>query len=128
MNRTVKRNNIKIIAIMVASLIIMVIVISFSAKVVRSTQEDAIREQYYAGLEKEYKSMLREYMNDNGYTNAGITVTHIVDCTGDRTYTVKIHHSKFDRLDESERYSLAEDVIELGFEDEKCYFVTEFVK
>jgi len=117
-------------AIMMAmvAVTVLTLVIVFGSIAARSAQNDeAAKNKYYAVLEDEYEAALREYMNSEGFMNAGIMVTHIVDAYGNRTYTVKLHHQKFDRLDEGEKDELASLVAQMGFEDEICSFKTVFI-
>jgi len=128
MKRINRRLNARILVMAAVGMIALVLIIIFSTKVVRSAQADSALEKYYAGLENEYKHMVRDYMNENGYTNAGIMVTRIIDSEGNRTYTVKLHHDKLDRLDEKGIATLMNEVSELGFEDEICEFEAVIVE
>lgn len=130
MKGTVKKDSVKRFAeLAVIAILSIVMVIVLSTIIVRSAQnDDAAADRYYAGLEREYESAVRSYMNENGYINAGIMITRIVDREGGRTYTVKLHHTRLDRLDASERERIAAEVCELGFRDEVCDFHTVFVE
>lgn len=50
--------------------------------------------------ETECKSMLREQLNQQGYENAGITITHVSDEDGVTEYQIEIHHKKLNKLSE----------------------------
>lgn len=128
MKRISRRNNAKILGMAVVGIVIISLIIIFSAKVVSSAQAYTALENYYAELERDYKYAVRDYMNDNGYTNAGITVTRIVDAEGNREYTVKIHHDKLDRLDDEKRELVMDEVAELGFNDDICSFNAVIIK
>ena len=123
-----RKTNARILGMAVAGIIAVIVIVIFSSMVVRSAQADSALEKYYTGLESEYKYMVRDYMNENGYINAGIMVTRVVDAEGNRTYTVKLHHDKLDRLNEEELAAVMQEVSELGFADELCSFNTIIIK
>ena len=88
----------------------------------QSSEEDRFWDEYYYELETEYKASVREYMNEAGFANAGLTITHIVDGEGNREYSVKLHHSSLGYLEEDELAGILTDIEKLGFEDGKCKF------
>lgn len=128
MRRINKKLNIKVLGMTAVGIVTAVMIIIFSSIVVRSAQADTAMEKYYAQLECEYKHSVRDYMDRNGYVNAGITVTRVVDAEGNRTYTVKLHHNRLDKLDEDELAGLVYEVSELGFADEFCSFNTVIIR
>lgn len=101
-----------------------------SAITVHSAQaeKNIVTDKYYSQLENEYRSCVRDYLNGNGYKNAGVMVTYTVDAEGFRTYTVKLHHDRFERLDENEKNEVLAEIEALGFSDELCSFEAEIIK
>ena len=83
---------------------------------------------YYSELEKQAKPLFRDYLNEAGFENAGIMLTHTVDENENRKYTIAIHHSGFERLSESGRADLAAGLVALGFSDARCTFVVEYME
>ena len=83
-------------------------------------------EQYYLQKEKQLTEDVRDFLNQKGYRNSGVTVTRVVEANGNREYTVTVHHGDIDRMTEGERTVLAGEMGNLTFEDEHCTFSMNF--
>ncbi len=98
---------------------------------VRGREREA--ENPYRLMESELLRDTREYLNRSGYTNSGVTLTRVTDEEGGREYTFTIHHSRIDRMDESERELLRDELDlrcrEAGsrFSEDVCSFRHEFL-
>ncbi len=95
--------------------------VQLSVRGAESESEKAGAEMFRV-LEREYKVELREYLEENGYRNAGVTMTHTTDGEGYREYTVAVHHDRFGRLTPEEREALLETMEDMGFGEEGCGF------
>ena len=84
-------------------------------------------EQYYLQKEKQLTEDVRDFLNQKGYRNSGVTVTRVVEANGNREYTVTAHHGDIDRMTEGERTVLAGEMGNLTFEDEHCTFSMNFL-
>ena len=84
-------------------------------------------EQYYLQKEKQLTEDVRDFLNQKGYRNSGVTVTRVVEANGNREYTVTVHHGDIDRMTEGERTLLAGEMGNLTFEDEHCTFSMNFL-
>ena len=84
-------------------------------------------EQYYLQKEKQLTEDVRDFLNQKGYRNSGVTVTRVVESNGNREYTVTVHHGDIDRMTEGERTVLAGEMGNLTFEDEHCTFSMNFL-
>ena len=84
-------------------------------------------EQYYLQKEKQLTEDVRDFLNQKGYRNSGVTVTRVVEANGSREYTVTVHHGDIDRMTEGERTVLAGEMGNLTFEDEHCTFSMNFL-
>lgn len=84
-------------------------------------------EQYYLQKEKQLTEDVRDFLNQKGYRNSGVTVTRVVEANGNREYTVTVHHGDIDRMTEGERTVLAGEMGNLTFEDEHCTFSMNFL-
>ena len=84
-------------------------------------------EQYYLQKEKQLTEDVRDFLNQKGYRNSGMTVTRVVESNGNREYTVTVHHGDIDRMTEGERTVLAGEMGNLTFEDEHCTFSMNFL-
>jgi len=65
-------------------------------------------EYYYRMQEKEMLEQTKEQLAQLGYANSGVTLTRVVDVDGSREYTFTIHHRKIDKMTETERVNLTE--------------------
>lgn len=88
---------------------------------------DGKPEQYYLEKEKELVQETREYLKDAGYANSGVMLTRVVDESGNREYTLTVHHSKINALDEVARENLQKDLDTLTFASDECTFCHEFL-
>lgn len=93
----------------------------------QSNPGQAELENYYREKEKELVKETKEYLNEAGYANSGVTLTRVVDGDGNREYTVTVHHGKIDKMDELARESLKEELSVLAFSAENCSFCHEFL-
>lgn len=84
-------------------------------------------EQYYLQKEKQLTEDVRDFLNQKGYRNSGVTVTRVLEANGNREYTVTVHHGDIDRMTEGERTVLAGEMGNLTFEDEHCTFSMNFL-
>lgn len=74
----------------------------------------------YETLEDRYVQVLRDTLYDRGYSNAGITMTKVYLEDGKREYTVKIHHRRIDKMDETDRQDLLTELSVIPFADAEC--------
>lgn len=89
--------------------IVFVLIATFciSATVVSQSHiSEQAQEDYRKAQEKEYITVLRSYLAQQGYHNSGVTLTSVTDTDGTQTYTATIHHAAIDRLTEKERQDL----------------------
>lgn len=85
-----------------------------------------VNEQYYLPMETAYKEQVQTVLEEAGYVNAGIMLTHVREEDGTRIYTLKVHHKRLEKLDEKERESLSRALAACAFEGEGCRFLQEF--
>ena len=67
-------------------------------------------------LEREYKAELRVYLEEQGYHNAGINLTHTVDAEGNLSYSLGLHHARFAKLQEASGEKLLEELEQMAEE------------
>ena len=115
--------------LIISVFLILVIAFCISGTVLsQSSHESRIEEKYYREMEKIYVQEIRDLLTDQGYENSGITMTHVIDENGMRTYTVTIHHGRIDRLSGAGRKELLSQCSEVVFPDDECGFCYEFLK
>ena len=104
----------------------LVLVIAFSLKGVAMSKENngrAEANRYYAALEKEFLKQAKQTLEEQGYSNCGVTMTRVTNEDGSREYTVLLHHRKFEWLRQADRDSLTDMLAAKGFTDGVCTFV-----
>ena len=96
---------------------------------VRSSDGDdnSIWNEYYAPAESEYISSVRSYLGEIGYSNPGVTLTHVTDSELMRTYTLCIHHRRFEDISTERKEEIITKLEEMGFEDDRCSIFIEFI-
>ncbi len=108
----------------------MILLFAWFVKLTAWSQTDIAQgemERYYREKEQTLLSEAKEYLNQNGYKNSGVTLTRCVDEVGQREYTITIHHKRIDNMDDKERTTLRNELAKLNFEDEGCEFSYEFL-
>ncbi len=93
----------------------------------QSKPEPSELENYYRARERELVQNTRDYLNQAGFRNSGVTLTKVMEGDGSRNYTVTIHHDRIDRMDSASRESLKEELAALTFAAENCTFYHEFL-
>ena len=95
-----------------------------------SGKEDAEakeQEAFYREQENKLLADTRAFLNQEGYYNSGVTLTRVVDSNGSREYTITIHHSRIDRMDDFEKQELKNALEELVFVSKGCSFCHTFL-
>lgn len=87
--------------------LVMVLVLCISNQAFGSEPQNDYRSEYYRNIEKAYTDAVRASLDDMGYRNAGVTMTRMVN-EGFVEYTITVHHSRIDALDEAERCELTD--------------------
>ena len=81
------------------------------------------RYEYYQELEARFTNVLRATLEDEGFCNAGINVTSIIKISGQREYSVLVHHDRFDRMNEAEKKQYEERLGRIEFPENGCSVV-----
>lgn len=114
----------------VVAVIISVLIISFcmTETVMGQSRADHRREkQYYLAMEKEYYADMKALLTKMGYADSGITIRWIVEETGERNYTVMIHHRRITQLDDAGKEELLQELMKTEFREADCTFCYEFL-
>lgn len=115
---TYRRNTKSIVLIVVALAVAVVTFITTSITVI-SCKKGAASDNaaYYHQLEQAYVKEARKVMNEQGYFDAGITMTRRMNEAGDRIYTVKVHHNRLNNASFEKTNELMELLSNIPFED-----------
>ena len=89
------------------------------------SEDNAVWNEYYAPMESEYVSEVRQFLKDSGYVNSGVTLTHTTDENLNRVYTLSIHHRRLEGCSEERRGEISGVLRSMGFEDERCVICVE---
>lgn len=109
-------------------ILVLIAALSFAGTVMSRTNfSDSELEGYYRELEEQLVRDTRAYLNENGFSNSGVTLTRVVEADGSREYTVAVHHWQIDRMSEEERAALTRALAAFVFEDENCKFNHKFL-
>lgn len=81
-----------------------------------------VDEESFPILEEEYVEEIKRLLDDLGYENSGVNLTMVADGEGNRSYQVKLHHKRINRLSEEEKEALFATVEELAFQVMGCEF------
>jgi hypothetical protein len=97
----------------------------------QETIQDKERELWYREQEEKLLADTRDYLNQEGFVNSGVTLTRVVDGKGGREYTFTIHHHLIDRMEEEARGALRTELVRLnqdfGEAGENCSLRYEFL-
>ena len=88
------------------AVLILIIVLCIGATV-KSESRDETRRMENRVQEQQLMSDMRQYLNENGYRNSGVTLTYAVEEDGSCDYTFTIHHKKINDMSETEREALS---------------------
>ena len=113
------RRNTKSIVLIVVALVIAVVTFITTSTTVTSCKKGAASDNaaYYHQLEQAYVKEARKVMNEQGYFDAGITMTRRMNEAGDRIYTVKVHHNRLNNASFERTNELMELLSNIPFED-----------
>lgn len=87
-----------------------------------------VEEKYYYQAQQDYVKTVRNFLNEQGYKNSGVTMTYVLTKEGDREYTVTIHHKRISALSEGEKKRLKAACGKLVFPVEDCLIFHEFLE
>ena len=102
----------------VIAVIISVLIISFcmtETVMGQSRTEHRREKQYYSALEKEYYADMKALLTRKGYVNSGITIRWVLEETGERNYTVMIHHRRITQLDDVGKEDLLQELMKTEY-------------
>lgn len=74
---------------------------------VKSESRDETQRMENRIQEQQLMSDMKQYLNENGYRNSGVTLTYALEEDGSPDYTFTIHHKKINSMSETERGALS---------------------
>lgn len=104
-----------------AAVSILICIIAFFARgtmVSRAQTRNALEAGTYHEMERQYIKEMKEFLKEAGYENSGVNLTKVTDIDGSRSYQIKIHHPRIDKLKDTEREGLLEELNRMQFVEE----------
>ena len=97
----------------------LILVVSLFHGMKASGEEDveSTRSAYYHEMEEVFYDVLTVTLTNDGYTNAGINISSIINADGTREYKVMIHHDVLTRMDDDEKNEFIAELSNLKFTD-----------
>lgn len=109
--------------------LILIITLSISVRANgRSNRVPDITNEYYRQIEKAYVDDVKQTLTKEGYSNAGVAMTKVVNELGGFDYTLKVHHRKIDRMDESEREKLSKLLTSTDIDLENSFVAVRYIE
>ena len=72
-----------------------------------SAEVPGVGSEYVELREEEYVEGVKNTLEENGYSNSGVSITKVVD--GEHIeYTVSVHHKRIDKMNEIQRRELSD--------------------
>ena len=103
--------------LLVAAVLVLAFGIGITAKAASVKEEGArFSKEQYRIMEEEFQKEVRMILLEKGCKNAGIMLTYVTDAEGMREYTVTVHHSRLDDMEEQEMKLLEARLQERGQE------------
>ena len=62
--------------------------------------------------EQQLLTKVKQYLNENGYRNSGVTLTYVMDESGACDYTFTIHHKRINDMSEEEREAFSAELMQ----------------
>lgn len=115
----------KSFVLIVVALVIAVVTFITTSITVTSCKKGAASDNaaYYHQLEQAYVKEARKVMNEQGYFDAGITMTRRMNEDGDRIYTVKVHHNRLNNASSERTNEVLELLTNIPFEDGQVLYL-----
>lgn|GEM_PF-143151 len=111
----IMREGARRVIITVSALVLIGITVFCISGTVHSSEkvERREREKYYREIEAEYVKQVRFFLNEEGYSNSGVTMTKVIDEEENRSYTMTIHHRGIGNLQPEEQEQLQEELLQI---------------
>ncbi len=122
-----KRENVRILVFGISMVIISFVILFCVAVTVEGKDRPDAKAmaRFYSQKEAEWKPLIRTCLEEAGFHNAGIMITHREDGEGNREYTILVHHQRVGKLTEEERTHLEGEIAALAYQDDHCLAMAE---
>lgn len=107
-----RRQAVSNVAFYVVTVVLILIIVLCVGGTARSESRDEAQRVENRVQEQQLLTDVRQYLNNNGYTNSGVTLTYVTDADGDPEYTFTIHHKRINDMSEEEREAFSAELMQ----------------
>ena len=97
------RQSVSNIVFYVTTMMLILVIVLCVGQTVKSESRGETQQIENKVQEQQLLTQMRQYLDENGYRNSGVTLTYVTDQDGACDYTFTIHHKKIDAMSEEER-------------------------
>ncbi len=97
------RQSVSNIVFYVTTMMLILVIVLCVGQTVKSESRGETQQFENRVQEQQLLTQMRQYLDENGYRNSGVTLTYVTDQDGACDYTFTIHHKKIDEMSEEER-------------------------
>lgn len=98
-----RRQSISNIMFYVTTVLLILTIVFCIGSTVRSESGNETQRIENRVKEQQLLTQVKQYLNENGYRNSGVTLTYVMDESGKCDYTFTIHHKRINAMSEEER-------------------------
>ena len=102
-----RRQSVSNIAFLITTVMLILIIVLCIGRTVKSESRSETQRIENRVQEQQLLSDMRQYLEEHGYRNSGVTLTYAVDTDGSCDYTFTIHHRRINAMSETERETLS---------------------
>lgn len=109
--------------VMVTVFLVLILWLFVSETVMSQTEGNiTVDEEAFVELEKDYVVTVRSYLDEKGYRNSGVSLTRVMDESGERSYEMVLHHKNLYKLSDEEQEIMLEEIETMAFHVSGCKF------
>lgn len=108
-----RRETVSNIAFYVTTVMLILIIVLCVGGTAKSESRNETQRIENRVQEQQLLTQMRQYLNENGYRNSGVTLTYVTDEDGSCDYTFTIHHKKIDAMSEEERENFTMELLQV---------------
>lgn len=112
-----------VVFVLVTVLLVLILWLFISETVMSQTEGNIVVDEVaFLQLEDDYVGTVKNYLEEKGYRNSGVTLTRVVDESGERSYEMVLHHKNMYKLSSEEQEIMLEEIETMAFHVSGCKF------
>lgn len=112
-----------VVFVLVTVLLVLILWLFISETVMSQTEGNIVVDEVaFLQLEDDYVGTVKAYLEEKGYRNSGVTLTRVVDESGERSYEMVLHHKNMYKLSSEEQEIMLEEIETMAFHVSGCKF------